>query len=79
MNITQDRYDGKCHLNGEEKPGWSDDTSDHWRFRFTSTWKFVDYNNGERSVHEFRERNKFKNKEEENFTTDYFLIEVLNS
>jgi arylsulfatase A-like enzyme len=80
-------YFGKWHLNGEEKPGWSNNTR---KFGFEDTtyqfnrghWKFLDVVDGERQAYEFKKQTKFEGIEDKHFTTDFLFdrgIEFIES
>ncbi len=86
-------YFGKWHLNGAEKPGWSnyDDPSNRGRrFGFEHTkymfnrghFKLIDEKNGTMIGYPYKKRKLFEGKVEKHFTTDYLVdrsIEYMNA
>ena len=85
-------YFGKWHLNGEEKPGWSNyedpnDLSrgfgfDHTKYMFNrGHFKFLDEVDGQMQGYGFNRKRLFKGKMAKHFTTDYLFdrsIEFMN-
>jgi arylsulfatase A-like enzyme len=77
-------YFGKWHLNGEERPGWSNNTT---KFGFEDTkyqynrghWKFLDEVNGQMEGYTIDDKQKFEGKEDKHFTTDYLFDRGIES
>jgi arylsulfatase A-like enzyme len=81
-------YLGKWHLDGDTKPGWRSDSSPKRQFGFQDNkfafnrghWKYLAEVDGDMKAYTFNDREQFKDKEEENFTTDYLFdrsIEII--
>jgi uncharacterized sulfatase len=73
----------KWHLNGEERPGWGDESNhhdfgfNHKKYLFNQGhWKFLeeDIINGKMQAYTYEEgEDKFSGREEEHFTTDFLF------
>jgi len=74
-------YFGKWHLNGDESPGWGDQ-SNYYHFGYDEVkylwnqghWKFISEENGKMKEHLYWQgENKFDGKLNKHFTTDYIF------
>jgi len=78
---------GKFHLNGDEKPGWGKRRDKRHgfietKFRYNrGHWKFFERSNGKVIGYEWRDKDKFKGRHEQNYATDFLFnrgLEFIN-